>query len=37
MRYTPRVRKVFLNLAMYQEVEVKPHYCIINGVMGYFE
>ena len=34
----PRVREVFLNLAVYQEIEVQPHYCIINiGFQGYFE
>ena len=33
----PRVREVFVNVAMYQEIGVKSHYCIINGLMGYFE
>ena len=34
----PWVREVFLNLAMYQEIGVKPHYCIINiRLQGYFE
>ena len=33
-----RVREVFLNLAMHEEIGVKPHYCIINiGLQGYFE
>ena len=33
------VREVFLNLAlaMYQEIGVKPHYCINIGLQGYFE
>ena len=34
----PSVREVFLNLATYQEIGVKPHYCIITiGLQGYFE
>ena len=34
----PRVREVLLNLAMYQEIGVKPHYCIIDiRLQGYFE
>ena len=32
------MREVFLNLAMYQEILVKPHYCIIDiRLQGYFE
>ena len=34
----PRVREVSLNLAMYQKIGVKPHYCIINvGLQGYYD
>ena len=34
----PRVREVFLNLAIYQEIGVNPHYCIINiELQGCFE
>ena len=34
----PWVWELFLNLAMYQEIGVKPHYCIINiRLQGYFE
>ena len=32
----PRVRQVFLNVAMYQEIGVKPHYCINIGFQDYF-
>ena len=31
------MRDVFLNVAMYQEIGVKPHYCINIGLQGYFE
>ena len=35
---SPSVREVFLNLATYQEIGVKPHYCIITiGLQGYFK
>ena len=29
--------EVFLNLAMYQDIRGKPHYCINIGLQGYFE
>ena len=31
----PRVREIFLHIARYQEIAIKPHYCI--GLQGYFE